>query len=131
MKSFWRNLGTRIWWLVSAVSVRVKVMGMALGLIVLLSGGILWQVRIALVKTFQTQLENESITLARDLAARATDPILLNDLITLHKLLDETQANNPNLRYAFIIDKYGHVLVHTFGGGFPLALLNVNTVTAD
>lgn len=125
------DLRDRIWWLISAVSVRVKVLGMALGLVILLSGGILWQVRTSLVRTFESLLEQESITLARDLAARATDPILLNDLVTLRKLLDETRLNNPSLRYAFIIDKHGQVLIHTFGGGFPLALLDVNSVAPE
>lgn len=131
MKHSWKEFRTRLWWLISAVSVRIKVMGMALGLVVLLSGGIIWQVRTVLARTLQEQLENESITLARDLAARATDPILLNDLVTLHKLLDETQINNPNLRYAFILDKSGQVLVHTFGSGFPLGLLEANHVKHD
>lgn len=125
------DLRDRIWWLISAVSVRVKVLGMALGLVILLSGGILWQVRTSLVRTFESLLEQESITLTRDLAARATDPILLSDLVTLRKLLNETRRNNPSLRYAFIIDKHGQVLIHTFEGGFPLALLDVNSVTSE
>ncbi|MCA2003053.1 MAG: HAMP domain-containing protein, partial [Chloroflexi bacterium] len=126
-----RLLSARIWRFVSAVSVRVKILGMALGLALLLGGGILWQVRAALAHTLQTQAESESVTLGRDLAARAADPILLNDLVGLQKLLNETLENNSDLRYAFITDKYGQVLVHTFGKGFPLALLDVNNANAD
>jgi len=126
MKERMRSWVARFWWLVSAVSVRVKILGMALGLVLLLGSGILWQVRASLVRTLQAQVENESITLGRDLAARAADPILLNDLVGLQKLLTETLANNPDLRYAFVTDKHGQVLVHTFGPGFPLALLDVH-----
>ncbi len=128
MRERFRSWVTRFWWLVSAVSVRVKIIGMALGLVLLLGGGILWQVRASLARTLQEQAETESATLGRDLAARAADPILLNDLVELQKLLAETLENNPDLRYAFIIDKYGQVLVHTFGQGFPLALLEANHV---
>ncbi len=131
MKNLLSTLWPRVWRLVSAVSVRVKIMGMALGLVLLLGIGILWQVRASLTRTLQRQLENQSVTIASDLAARATDPILLNDLVALQKLLEETQANNPDLRYAFIIDKYGQVLVHTFDGGFPLALLDANRLHPD
>ncbi len=131
MKNALAALWNRLWPLISAVSVRVKVMGMALGLVLLLGSGILWQVRASLTRTLQTQLQTESITTASDLAARAVDPILLNDLVALRRLLDETQANNPDLRYAFVIDKYGQVLVHTFGSGFPLPLLEANRLTAD
>jgi HAMP domain-containing protein len=43
----------------------------------------------------------------------------------------ETQANNPDVRYVFIVDKYGQVLAHTFGAGFPTALLNANQAEAS
>ncbi|NWG34545.1 MAG: HAMP domain-containing protein [Chloroflexi bacterium] len=131
MRERLRDWVSRFWWLVSAVSVRVKILGMALGLVLLLGSGILWQVRAALTRTLQTQAETESITLGRDLAARAADPILLNDLVGLQKLLTETLENNPDLRYAFVVDKYGQVLVHTFGQGFPRALLDANTASAE
>lgn len=123
--TFWND---RLWPLISAVSVRVKVMGMALGLTVLLGAGILVQVRASLLRIMQTQLQNESVTVTSDLAARAVDPILLNDLVALRRLLDETQSNNPDVRYAFIVDKNGQVLVHTFAGGFPLPLLDANSL---
>jgi len=38
-------------------------------------------------------LEEQSVSASRDVAARATDPILLNDLLGLYDLLDETLAN--------------------------------------
>ncbi|MCS6993227.1 MAG: HAMP domain-containing protein [Anaerolineales bacterium] len=116
----------KTWEVVSAVSVRVKILGMMLGLVLLLGAGVTWQVRNSLTSAFYAQLENESITTARDLAARAADPILINDLVGLQRLLLETQENNPDVRYAFIVDKDGQVLAHTFGSGFPLALLRHN-----
>jgi signal transduction histidine kinase len=126
-----RGLFRRFWSIVSAVSVRVKILGMALGLVFLLGIGVTWQVRNALTGTLQAQLENESITSARDLAARAADPILINDLVGLQRLLLETQENNPDVRYVFIVDKHGQVLAHTFGNGFPMALLDANQAAPD
>jgi signal transduction histidine kinase len=115
-----------IWGIISAVSVRFKILGMGLGLVFLLGLGVTWQVRNALTATLQAQLENESVTAARDLASRAADPILINDLVGLQRLLLETQENNPDVRYAFIVDRYGQVLAHTFGDRFPIALLRLN-----
>lgn len=126
MNDLVRRLLFSFWRIVSGVSVRIKILGMALGLSLLLGVGVGWQVRTSLTYILQAQLEDESVSSARDLAARATDPILLNDLVSLQKLLLETQQNNPDLRYAFIVDKYGQVLVHTFGSGFPLSLLDAN-----
>lgn len=126
MSEFTRSLFRRLWHIVSAVSVRVKILGMALGLVFLLGLGVTMQVRASLSYILQAQLENESITSARDLAARAVDPILLNDLVDLQKLLVETKQNNLDVRYAFIVNKDGQVLAHTFGEGFPVGLLEAN-----
>ncbi len=131
MSSLVRRLIYRLWQIISGVSVRVKILGMVLGLSLLLGAGAAWQVRNSLTYILQSQLENESISSARDLAARATDPILLNDLVGLQKLLLETQKNNPDVRYAFIVDKYGQVLVHTFGSVFPLQLLDANQAAPE
>lgn len=128
MREILTPLTKRFWELVSAVSVRTKIMGMVLGSVLLLGVVALWQVRALMTATLSQRLEEESITIGRDLAARATDLILLNDLVGLQRLLDETISNNPDIRYAFILDRTGQVLVHTFGSGFPLRLLEVNTV---
>jgi signal transduction histidine kinase len=125
--SFWRNLIHRVWLIVSAVSIRTKILGMVLGLVLALGGGIIFQVRASLSATFENQLRDESITSTRDLAARSTDLILLNDQVGLQKLLLETLENNPDVRYAFILNKDGHVLAHTFGNGFPPGLLTANS----
>jgi signal transduction histidine kinase len=126
MSALTRSLFRRFWNLISAVSVRVKILGMALGLVLLLGLGVTLQVRASLAYILHAQLETESITSTRDLAARAADPILLNDLVGLQKLLVETQQNNPDVRYAFIVNKNGQILAHTFGTGFPVGLLEAN-----
>lgn len=128
---FVRQLFYKIWNIISAVSVRAKILGMALGLVLLLGAGITVQVRASLAAIMRDQLDDKSISTTRDLAARSTDPILLNDLVNLQKLLVETQANNPDVRYAFIIGSDGRVLAHTFGAGFPVGLLEANAVGAS
>ena len=119
-QSFWNFAG--------AVSIRTKILGIILGLVVLLGVGVTIQARYALAVTMTAQLEEQSVSVSRDLAARSTDPILLNDLLGLHDLLNETIANNPNIRYAFLVDAQGQVIAHTFEGGFPLDLIPINSV---
>jgi signal transduction histidine kinase len=84
-----------------------------------------------LTQALEQRLQDQSISVARDVAARATDLILINDLFSLHQLLVETQVNNPDVRYAFVLDPNGTVLAHTFGPGFPRDLLAVNPVQAS
>ena len=123
-----RKLLQRVWAIVGAVSVRVKILGIVLGFIFLLGAGVTIQARYALTATMTAQLKEQSVSVSRDLAARSTDPILLNDLLGLHDLLNETLANNPNVRYAFIVDPQGQVIAQTFEGGFPFNLLAMNAV---
>ncbi|MBK7180463.1 MAG: HAMP domain-containing protein [Chloroflexi bacterium] len=120
----------RFWRIAGAVSVRTKILGIVLALVLLLGVGITVQVRVVMQRALESWMEEQSVSVARDLAARATDFILVNDLFALHQLLDETQRNHPNVRYAFIADEEGHVLVHTFGDGFPEGLLTANSATA-
>ncbi len=123
-----RNLYQRFWNVAGAVSIRAKILGIILGLVALLGISVTIQARYALTATMTAQLEEQSVSVSRDLAARSTDPILLNDLLGLHDLLEETVANNPNIRYAFLVDGQGQVIAHTFDGGFPLDLISLNSV---
>ena len=109
-------------------SVRVKIMGIVLGLVLLLGLGITWQVRASMTATLTAQLDQRGVSIARDLAARSTDLILINNTYALYGLLQDTLLNNADLRYAFVLDPNGRVLVHSFDHGFPRGLAKENTV---
>lgn len=129
--STWRNALIRFWDLVGGVSVRTKIFGIVLGSTTLLSLVFTWQVHQTMRQTLELKTKEVGISIARDLAARATDLILINDLYTLHQLLDETRLNFPDVRYAFILDQQDEVLAHTFGNEFPLELIALNDVQPD
>ncbi|MBK8988719.1 MAG: HAMP domain-containing protein [Chloroflexi bacterium] len=118
----------RFWRFAGSFSVRTKIMGIVLALVLLLGVGITLQVRGVLRQALEQRLQDQSISVARDVAARATDMILINDLFALHQLLIETQVNNPDVRYAFVAANDGTILAHTFGPGFPSDLLAANPV---
>ncbi len=125
------SLPARAWALISAVNLRTKILGMVLALVLILGGGVTLQVRATLSRTLLAQLQEASVSLGRDLAARSTDPLLINDLYNILQLLRETQTNNPDVRYAFILDHDGRVVAHTFGSGFPPDLVSANSVATD
>jgi len=118
----------RFWAVAGAVSIRTKILGIVLGLVLLLGLGVVIQVRAALTRAMEVQLEEQSVSAASDLAARSTDLILVNDAYRLYQLLLETKANNANVRYVFILDSEARVLGHTFGEGFPIGLAEANQV---
>ncbi|GAB4471265.1 MAG: HAMP domain-containing protein [Anaerolineales bacterium] len=123
-----QHLFQRFWEIAGGVSVRSKILGIVLGLVILLGLGITVQVRQALTRTMAAQLAEQSVSVARDLAARSTDLILLNDLFALHRLLEETKANNQNVVYAFLLDTNSQVLASTYGEAFPVDLIAVNPI---
>lgn len=125
------SAGERLWQTLGAVSVRVKIMGIVMALVLMMGVGATLQVRAMSRQALVARLQGQSVAIGRDLAARATDLILINDLYTLQRLLEETQQNNPDVRYAFIVDEQNRVLVHTFGGGFPAGLLEANVAPEE
>ena len=68
------------------------------------------------------------MSMTRNLAARAVDPMLAMDLLRLKNLAVEIAQLSDYINYAFIQDRQGDVLVHTFRGGFPVELKDVNAV---
>jgi signal transduction histidine kinase len=126
-----QRLLDRLWNIAGTVNIRVKILGIVLGLVFLLGLAVTLQVRQLLSQAMYAQLGDQAVAFTRDLAARATDPILINDLYALHVLLQDTQRNHPDVMYAFVVDPDGYVLGHTFDGGFPQGLLSANSVTGD
>lgn len=127
----WNSHWQKVWDWISGVSIRTKILGIVLGLVLLLGGSITLQVRAILLDVAIQQLQEQSVSLARDLAARSTDPLLINDWYDVLELLRETQANNPDVRYVFILNPQGDIVAHTFVGGFPTDLATVNPVASS
>ncbi len=61
------------------VNIRIKIIGIVLGLVFLLGLAVTWQVRQLLSQAMYAQLSEQAVAFTRDLAARAVDPILIND----------------------------------------------------
>lgn len=120
----------RVWELIGAVGIRAKILGIVLGLVLLVGITATIEVREILTVTLDAQLHDRSISITRDLAARATDLLLTNDQYAVHQLLRDTQTNNADVRYAFLVDANSQVIAHTFGEGFPAGLLEANSAVA-
>ena len=119
------------WHLVLSVSIRVKLIGIILVLVLALGHAITVQARNVVERTLESHLEVESSSIALNVAARATDMILINDLMTLKDLLQDIRLSYDNIRYIFVLDPYGFVLAHTFGEGFPTPLIKANSPFAN
>ena len=108
------------------LGLRFKIMGMIVGLVILFSFLITFQMRNILSNTLATQLEQRGISIARDVGARSANDILFNNAFAVHELLRDTIANNIDVRYVFVIDLSGNILAHTFENGFPKGVEDAN-----
>lgn len=75
--------------------------------------------------TLQAETRKRGLVLSENLAMRVSDAMLSMDLLRLKNMVDELKKVD-DIVYAFILDRDGNVLVHTFRGGFPVELRTVN-----
>ncbi|MCL1592948.1 MAG: histidine kinase, partial [Actinomycetia bacterium] len=110
---------------VTGFSVRTKILGILVTLTLVLGFGVTLQVRSVMTSVMVTELESRGASVSNDLAARSTDPLLLNDAFSIHELLGDTVLHHPDAEYAFVVGADGAVVAHTFGDeGFPVQLLD-------
>lgn len=112
----------------TSVSIHTKILGMVAGVVLLLGLGVTLLVRAQLQAELSASLEARGIAIAGDLSARSADLILTENTFALYQLIRDTLENNPDVRYAFVLDPAGRALVHSFGQGVPPDLLTVNPV---
>lgn len=108
------------------LSVRARLLAMAGLLVVLLGFGSVVQVRLALQQTVGSELSKRSLSLARAVALRVADPLLTRNTLEVGQILRDVVQNDPDVRYAFVVDARGKLIAHTFAGGFPRDLLSIH-----
>jgi signal transduction histidine kinase len=111
-----------------SVDVRLKIMGIAIGVVVLFGVASTLFLQVYLKPILVNELRERAISIARGSATKIADFILVNDLFGLHELLRETVERNMDVRYLFVVDTRGGVLIDTFDGALPDGLLTANAV---
>jgi PAS domain S-box-containing protein len=66
------------------------------------------------------------VALTSGLAFRLTEPILAMDFLQMKNLIDNVNNQYDDVIYVFLTDAGDNILSHTFSGGFPTDLLQVN-----
>ncbi len=109
-----------------SVPLRVKIMGIVLGVILLFSLAVTLQVRATLKATLREELEERGHSVARDVAGRAIDPMITDNLFAIDQLIRDRRQHDRDVRYVFILDRSGNLYAHTFDRGLPVGLLEAN-----
>ena len=113
------------WGVAGAASIRVKVMGIVIGLILMLGVPVTLVVRQGLSAALGRELEERGVAIALSLASRSQELVLTDRLLALYTLAKETVKTNKGVLYAYVTDARGAVLVHTFEDGMPEGLLSL------
>ncbi len=110
------------------LNLRTKIMICFIGLIVLLDITVVVFVRGRLLNTLRAEYLAKGHNMAVNLAARSKHYILTDELVSLLQLVKDLKGSDVDITYAYIVDRKGRVLVHTFGDVFPTELIGVNTL---
>ncbi|MCL5986888.1 MAG: sensor histidine kinase [Actinobacteria bacterium] len=114
------------WSLAKAVPVRVKIMGIVLGLVLLLGVGVIFQIRAIMNQTLADELDKRAVSITSYLASHITDFVLTNNTFVIYEHMRDLLDNNEDIKYAFIADSSGEVIASTFGARLPDDLLGAN-----
>ncbi len=128
MKQRLRRLGLRAWRALTGVSIRYKLLGMVLAVILILGVAVTLQVRARLARDLRQELETRGLAIARDLSDDSEELILTQNIFGLYQELRKGLENNPDVRYIFVLDANSRVIAHSFPRGVPLELIGVNSL---
>ena len=117
--------------LLDRLSHKNKIFIASVAVILLVSVGIALVARWVLVSSLINRLEQRGVGIAGSVAEKSRGDVLDGDLKALHRLLlAESRVGNREdlIAYMFVLGPDGKVLAHTFSGGFPETLLNINPI---
>jgi PAS domain S-box-containing protein len=107
---------------------RTKMYVGVISLLLVFGIGIFFVVSRIMREALLEENRHRGISVTTNLAARVGEPILAMDFLRMKNLVDETVQLSDDIFYAFIVDRKGKTLVHTFKGGFPVELKTANAV---
>lgn len=77
-------------------------------------------------KALLVEGKKRGAALTSGLGFRLTEPLLAMDFLQMKNLIDNVHGQYGDVLYIFLLDTNNNVLAHTFSGGFPIDLLQVN-----
>jgi signal transduction histidine kinase len=113
---FGANTRQQVWRIAGAVSIRVKVLGIVLGVILLLGGFVVFQMRSVLANELLQNLEEQGIALAANIARDARlvlddpDPNAMNLLLTERQIHYSSESHNTSVDFLIVQSADGRII---------------------
>ena len=113
------------------LSLRMKIMICCISLVALLDLMVVMFVRDRLANALREEFLTKGHNMAVNLVARSEHFVLTEEFVSLLRLVKDLKSNDEDVAYAYVMDRKGNVLAHTFSGGFPTDLAGVNMPEPD
>lgn len=111
-------------------TIRTKLLMAAFG-VLLTAGAILLAFNMASVyQKLVARLQLRGVTIARLMAPDVVNSVLTENFSALELMLRDRLDDEQDIEYAFVTNKRGAVVAHTFENGFPTELKGINPVPA-
>lgn len=72
------------------------------------------------------ELENRGVFIAKSLASQSVAPMLLDDIVSLQKLVDNIHEIDSTIEYIFVLNNQKNVMAHSFNSEVPSGLIQAN-----
>lgn len=80
---------------------------------------------------FIAEVEDKGISIGRNLASNAIEPLLIEDFVKLRRMISAIKDLERDVYYIYILDNENNPLIHTFSNFFPKGLAETNFVTGS
>jgi len=84
---------------------------------------LLWN---SVYQSFEKEIDKRCTVLAKIIAEKSLTPIVYNDALNLHNILDEIKQSDPSISYIFILNNNNELIAHTYGINIPKGLIGAN-----
>lgn len=78
--------------------------------------------------SFELEIDKRCTVLATIISEKAVSPLVYEDELALHNILNEIKQSDPSISYAFILDKDQRIIAQTFDINIPKELITINTL---
>lgn len=108
------------------LSLRNKILFAITGLVVLSGLITMIFVETVLYDKLLEKLEKRGLVIVKQLASSSINPILTEKYFELKMIAQDFMKSEEDIEYIFILNRNGHVVMHTFDKGFPAGLREIS-----
>jgi len=89
---------------------------------------LLWN---SVYRSFEQEIDKRCTVLATIIAEKSLTPIVYNDDLSLHNILDEIKQSDPSISYIFIINNDYELIAQTYDIHIPKGLISANELNSN